>query len=55
MSQDDSAVPIRDIIKELLRIAREIDSEEWADEDAQTWYLSGIKDSAHLLMLKWKD
>lgn len=41
--------------RDLLRLARELQEERWADRDAQDWYISGIKDSAHLLMLKWTD
>lgn len=52
---DDNAIPITDVLRELLRLARELSKEEWPDEDAQAWYISGVKDSAHLLMLKWKD
>lgn len=38
---------------DLLRLARELQYEQWADQDAQNWYIAGVKDSAHLTMLKW--
>jgi hypothetical protein len=38
---------------DLLRLAKEIQYETWKDQDAQNWYIAGIKDSAHLTMLKW--
>jgi len=37
---------------DLLRLAKEIQYETWKDQDAQNWYIAGIKDSVHLTMLK---
>ena len=33
----------------------ELQAERWENIDAQNWYVNGVNDSAHLLMLKWID
>lgn len=53
--RSDDLVPLEEVISELKRIAKDTRQESWSDEDAQDWYISGIKDSAHLLMLKWRE
>lgn len=39
--------------RDLLKLARELQYERWTDRDAQDWYIAGMHDSAHLMMLKW--
>lgn len=38
---------------DLIKLARELQYEKWENQDAQSWYIAGIHDSAHLTMLKW--
>ena len=54
-SNDDCLVSFDEIVKELKRIAKDTRKEEWPDSEAQHWYVSGIRDSVHLLRLTWKE
>lgn len=38
---------------DLLCLALEVEYEEWKNQDAQDWYIAGLRDSAHLTMLNW--
>lgn len=53
--QDELDASIGKLSKDLLRLARELQAERWENIDAQNWYVNGVNDSAHLLMLKWID
>jgi hypothetical protein len=55
MGDENLDAAITRLSKDLLKLAREIQYEQWTDQDAQDWYVAGIKDSAHLTMLKWID
>jgi hypothetical protein len=44
---------IKRLSSDLLSLAKDLNSEIWKDKNAQDWYISGVQDSAHLLMLKW--
>lgn len=55
MSDENLDEAITRLSEDLLKLAREIQYEQWADQDAQNWYIAGINDSAHLTMLKWID
>ncbi len=46
-------VTIGMLSKDLIRLATELSEERWPDKDAQMWYIKGIRDSAHLMILKW--
>lgn len=39
--------------KYILRWASDIQDEDWPNKDAQKWYLQGVRDVAHLMILKW--
>lgn len=53
MDDEHVDAAISRLSSDLLRLARELQYEQWADQDAQNWYIAGVKDSAHLTMLKW--
>ena len=53
--QDELDASIGKLSKDLLRLAIELQAERWENIDAQNWYVNGVNDSAHLLMLKWID
>lgn len=53
MADEEPHLTIAMLSKDMMRMADEIASEEWPDKDAQTWYIKGVKDAAHLLILKW--
>ncbi len=53
--QEELDASIGKLSKDLLRLARELQEERWENSDAQDWYVNGVNDSAHLLMLKWID
>ena len=53
--QDELDASIGKLSKDLLRLARKLQAERWENIDAQIWYVNGVNDSAHLLMLKWID
>ena len=53
---DDNPQPLVTIgmlSEDLIRLASEITDEDWPDISAQKWYVKGIRDCAHLLILKW--
>jgi hypothetical protein len=39
--------------KHILGWASDIQDEDWPNKDAQKWYLQGVRDVAHLMILKW--
>ena len=53
MDEDQPHITIGMLSKDLIRLAREIKEEEWPDKAAQKWYIKGVRDCAHLMILKW--
>lgn len=53
MNDDEIDEAIGRLSRDLIRLAKELSYEQWKDQDAQTWYIAGVHDSAHLMMLKW--
>ena len=53
MADDHPPVTIGSMSKDLTAFADEIAEEDWPDKEAQKWYIKGVRDVAHLMILKW--
>lgn len=53
MADENPHLSIGMLSKHILRWASDIQDEQWPDTDAQKWYLQGVRDVAHLMILKW--